>query len=119
MSAVTVAFMGALIYGRQWLLPLLDEHLDDLEGEVLPHLLIADVERWAEAEVLAQRTGSGTQLAAVLDFIEEQFASMGDTEVGELISVSFLEHLPRLGEPASELRSLVGPTCATELDAIG
>lgn len=30
--------------------PLLREHLQYYDEEMLPHLLIADVERWAEAE---------------------------------------------------------------------
>lgn len=58
MSAETVAFVGAMTHRCRWLLPVFDEHLRDQEGEVLPHLYMADVERWAEAELL-QTPGGG------------------------------------------------------------
>jgi hypothetical protein len=90
-----------------------------MSGEVLPHLLIADVERWAEHEAIALRSGPGSDLVAVLAALEREFALEYDSDVGELISVSFLEHLPRPGEPGSELRQLVGPRCVAELDVIG
>lgn len=119
MSAATVAFIGALVHGRPVLRPLLQEHLDDMGGEVLPHLFVADVERWAELEAIAGRSGPGSDLGAVLAAIEREYALEGDSDVGELISVSFLEHLPHPGEPGSELRQLVGPLCAAQLTVIG
>lgn len=119
MSASTVAFIGALVHDHPVLRPVLQEHLDDMGGEVLPHLFIADVERWAEGEAIAKRSGRGSDLAAVLAAIEREFELEHDSDVGELISVSFLEHLPRGGEPGSELRQFVGPRCAAQLDLIG
>ena len=119
MSAATVAFIGALVHDHPVLRPILQEHLDDLSGQVLPHLLIADVERWAEREALAGRSGPGSDLGAVLAATERGFALEGASDVGELISVSFLEHLPRPGEPGSELRRLIGPRSAAQLSAIG
>jgi hypothetical protein len=119
MSAATVAFIGALVHDHPVLRPILQEHLDDMSGEVLPHLLIADVERWAEGEAIAGRSGLRSDLGAVLAAIEREFALEGASDVGELISVSFLEHLPRPGEPGSELRQLVGPRCAAQLSVIG
>jgi hypothetical protein len=119
MSAATVAFVCALVHRHPVLLPVLSEHLSDMSGEVLPHLLIADVERWAEAEAIAGRSQVGSDLASVLSMVEAEFVRSYDSDVGEMIAVSFLEHLPRPGEPGSELRRLVGARCAAELDGIG
>jgi hypothetical protein len=85
----------------------------------MPHPHLADVERWAEIEVIEARTGSESRLRVVLHAIEREFGRGHDNDIGELIAVSFLEHLPRTGDPASELRSLVGPMCAKELDSLG
>ena len=118
MSALTVSFMGALTYAHPWLLPVLDEHLVDQEGEVLPHLLMADIERWAESELLSVGPQS-RRLLDLLRFVEAEFAAHHDDEVGEVVSASFLEHLPRHGDVAARLRELVGPVCRARLGLIG
>jgi hypothetical protein len=86
---------------------------------VLPHLYMADVERWAEREVGQRPTTVSLELRELLDFIEAEFAQHPDSEIAEVISASFLEHLPRLGEVGAALRGLVGPTCAARLRLIG
>lgn len=118
MSASTVAFVGALFHRFKVLQPLLEEHLDDQDGEVLPHLLMADVERWAEAEIAKSDESARAFVREVLAFLEVAYATQG-SEVEELIAVSFLEHLPRPGEPGSQLRALLGPRLAEELRRIG
>ena len=116
MRAGELAFIGALVHAHRWFLGLLQEHLDFYDG-LLPHLLLADVERWAEAALADGSEGSLQRLAAVLAFLEQ--GMLGGAEAKELISVSFLEHLPRPGVPGSELRSLVGPACIAQLSIIG
>ena len=118
MKAATVAFVGALVYRFPVLRPLLQEHLDDQKGEVLPHLFIADVERWVETGVKSGDRTRREQVRALLDFLETAY-SQGDADVEELISVSFLEHLPRPEETGSEIRSMVGPVLAEQLRVIG
>ncbi len=118
MSAATVAFVGAMTHRCPWLLPTFAEHLSDQEGEVLPHLYMADVERWAEAE-LQRVSGGSAELAELMGFLEAEFARHADSDVGEVISASFLEHIPRPGEKGSELRTLVGPSLAERLRLIG
>jgi hypothetical protein len=114
--AAEVALVGALVHEHPWLMPILQEHLDDNEGELLPHLLIAGIERWAEAQL-----GSGDrdtdQLERVLDYLERAYAERVDVQ--ELIYVSFLEHFPNDDEPFSELRTMVGPHLREQLEAIG
>ncbi len=116
MRAEGHAFIGALIYEHPWFIEMLQEHLDFYDG-LLPHLFIADVERWAEAKVSAGSADDRAQLSRVLAFLEAGFGR--GPEIAELISVSFLEHLPRHGEPNSELRALVGRSCREQLSVIG
>lgn len=107
----------ALPRALAWRFPALqkriDQHLDDNNGEVPPHVLMSDYERWAESAL----TGD-PQLSDFLEFLEDAYGSAG-LEVDELISVSFLEHLPRLGQPGAELRQLVGPRLQQQLRVIG
>jgi hypothetical protein len=114
--AADIAFLGALVYSHPWLTPILQEHLDD-NGGVLSHMLLADVERWTEAQ-LQQFGAKDERLREVLSFLESAYAA-GNDHVEELISVSFLELLPRPGEPLAELRSLLGPQLAKQLGVIG
>jgi hypothetical protein len=117
LSAVTVAFVGCLVYQFPALEGLLQEHLDDQEGEILPHLFMADLERWMEQE-LARPGGEPTELVGqILDFLEA--AVRRDDEVAELIHASFLEHLPRPGEPGAEIRAKLGPALTERLRQIG
>jgi hypothetical protein len=113
-----VALIGALFYRFKVLRPLLQEHLEDQDGGVLPHLLMADIERWAEAEIAKGDDGARATVREVLAFLEDAYATQGN-EVEELIAVSFLEHVPRPGESGSQLRELVGPRLAEELRRIG
>lgn len=116
MSARTVAFTGCLVYRLPGLEGLFQEHLDDQEGEVLPHLFMADLERWIEAEVA--RDGKPSRLIEeILDFLEA--AVRRDDEIAELIHASFLEHLPRPGEPGAEIRDRLGPALTERLRQIG
>ena len=114
MKGAQVALLGALAWRFDELRQRLDEHLEDNDREILPHVLMADYERWAEA---ALERGE-PRLQEFLDSLEEAYRA-GDPEVEELISVSFLEHLPRSGEPGSKLRELVGPALRRQLDVIG
>jgi hypothetical protein len=117
MNASNVAFICALIYACDELTPILQEHLDDQDGEILPHLLIADIERWCEAEIEVG-TSVSEALRAALDFIEEALNSGVATEVEELISVSFLEHLPRPGDSGDRLREVLGPKTTARLQTL-
>jgi hypothetical protein len=101
---------------------LLAEHLSDYDGELLPHLLIADFERHVEA-LWAKRASdpSGAaeaEVRQILQKLEDGFTS-GPPELQELISVSFLEHLPRPEAPGGDIRNLVGPSLGRQLALIG
>ena len=110
MRAAEVAFVGALVYLHPWLMPILQEH--DNHG-VLPHLLLADIERWAEAQIKNEGATDG-QLRRVLAFLETEYAA-GHPYVEELISVSFLELLPGSEEALGQAKDM---TRVLRVDAI-
>ena len=117
MSALTVAFVGCLVYTCPPLVELLQEHLDNQDGEVLPHLFIADLERWMEAEIVRNDAEPAELMTQILEFLEA--AVRRDDEVAEVIHASFLEHLPRPGEPGAEIRALLGSALSKRLHQIG
>jgi len=88
--------------------PALDEHLSDNDGELLPHLVMADFFRWLVAHHEA-RPGA---CADVLAQLEAEFAA-GPDEVRGLIAVSGVEMIPDPGQPGSELTALLGPGLAS------
>ena len=104
--------------------PLLREHRADNFGDVLPHVFFGDLTRFVVGHYrLVRESGDfegpeGAELRALLDELEHAFAS-GDDEVCELITVSFLENLPRLGEENEGVRGQLGPTLTSELGRIG
>lgn len=117
MRAATVAFVGALVHRFPELLPLLQEHLDDQDGEVLPHVFMGDLTRWLVRRFATAGAQDAT-LRQILGFMEDAYRSR-DPEAQELLSVSLLENLPRPGETGWEIRSIVGPALREELHRIG
>lgn len=92
-----------LIVDFPQLTPVMDEHLDDQEGELLPYLFMSDVARWAQ-------TNNDTDPQAVgslVDWLEAAFAS-GPQDVKDLIGLGFVEALPYPPEGAALLLRL-GP----------
>jgi hypothetical protein len=114
---MTVAFVGCLVYRFPALVGLLQEHLKDQEGEILPHLFMADLERWIEAELEWKGGGPTELIKQILDFLEEAVGR--DDEVAEVIHASFLEHLPRPGERGAQIREKLGPALTERLRQIG
>ena len=104
MSATTVAAVGALVYTHRQLLPVLDAHLIDNDGEVLPHLVMADVIRW----LVEHRDTDWDTCRSVLGWLETEY-SLGPAEVRGLIAVSAVEMIPDPGMPGAELRDILGP----------
>ena len=110
--------MNALVDKFPALQPLRQEHLEDQYGEMLPHVLLADVERWVEKQISNTSGIPHPDVRGVLEYLEEGFKS-DQGEVNELIAVSFLEHLPRPPDPASEIRSYLGPCLQKHLHEYG
>lgn len=122
MSVSTVAFVNVLVKRFPALVGLFQEHINDNFGKILPHVFFGDFARYVISLCFTAHTSGKLtelqQLQDILDFLEKSYES-GDAEVQELIAVSFLEHLPRPGENGSEIREMVGPHLARQLQVIG
>jgi hypothetical protein len=121
-SEKSVGFVKQLAAPFPGLAALLDEHIKENFGEVLPHVFFGDVTRYLVSLLLAISGGGDLtqrrELCQTLDRLEEGY-SRGDEELQELIAVSFLENLPRPGEPGSQIRSMLGPSLSKQLRTMG
>lgn len=93
----------------------LDAHRAD-NGEVLPHVLMADLRRFF---VSAVESGEGRQVAAFLAGVEE-LASSPDEDVRNVVDVSFIEDLVQGADERERaaieaMRPLLGPASAQSL----
>lgn len=104
MSAATESAIQQLVATHSALAPVLAEHLEDNFGEMLPHLMMADVVRW----LVGHRDSDPAICASVLAWMETRFVE-GPDDVRGLIAVSGVEMIPDPGQPGSELRDLFGP----------
>jgi hypothetical protein len=122
MSQVTEGFVRDLAVRFPSLVPLLEEHLNDNFGELLPHIFFGDVVRWAVTLMTmtdAERNlTSLLELRKFLSYLESAYSS-GNDELQELLSVSFLENLPRPGEDGAAIRKQLGPSLTRQLQIIG
>ncbi|WP_416417186.1 hypothetical protein [Paenarthrobacter aromaticivorans] len=94
--------------------PMYAEHLDDNYGELLPHLLMADVCRL----VLDFQQHPNDQTGALLAWLEQHFeeAGPGGDGVDNVIAASFIEHLPAPGETGRDIVNNLGPTMKRQYD---
>jgi hypothetical protein len=91
----------------------LEQHLTDYD-ELLPHVFMGDVSRYA-IELYHEFSAGAIDARDALDSlfaITEVAASHGDEDVEELISVSFLENIAAELADHQEFRSFLGPYSA-------
>jgi len=88
----------------------LREHLADEDGELLPHMFMADLIR-AATEWLRSEDGRAV-LASVLASFEDAYGH--DYEVDELIATGFVEALPYPHDKGAELLAMLGPKLRAE-----
>jgi hypothetical protein len=103
MSGSTVALIGALFYDHPQLMPILDEHLEDNEGEILAYLVLSDVIRWMAENYHPARS----DCVRIIEWLEKAY-TRGDEDVRNLIGCS-VEMIPDPDHPGYELRDLLGP----------
>lgn len=85
------------------LAPVMEEHLEDQEGELLPYLFMADVARWAQLHF----PSAAGEVGRLIDWLEVEFAKAQPTEK-DLIGLGFVEVIPFPPEGAALLLRL-GP----------
>jgi len=86
----TAAYVERVVAAVPELQPVLQEHLDDNLGELLPHVLFGDVTRWAQAE--AEADAGSEPLQRLLTQLEDGLAN-GGPDVQGLIVASFVENV--------------------------
>ena len=92
---------------------LLEEHLADQEGELLPYILMGDIAQWLHAH-------SGTdprRVGEIFSWLEDEFVR-GDFDTRNLIDVGIVEMLPALPEGATVL-DLLGPELRARAEIAG
>jgi hypothetical protein len=111
MSEHTISFVRSIVARFPGLTTLLDEHIENNFGEVLPHVFFGDVTRYVLSLVATNDDSLSPrrELRDVLDYLEEAYTG-GDEELQELIAVSFLENLPRPGETGAGIRGMLART---------
>lgn len=87
------------------------EHIEDNDS-LLPHVLFGDVTRFVISE--ARKGGHSSAMVRLLDQLESGLRD-GDSEVNELIGVSFVENLLGEVETVRYLKPLMGERLRTEL----
>lgn len=106
-AASTVAFIGALTCRFPMLLPVLQSHLDEQGGEVLPHIFMGAVERWARTEFMRDPAAFRPMVVSIMEYLHQADLKVGSTgDVHDLIYASFVEGLPWPGQPGYELRQM-------------
>lgn len=93
--------------------PLLEEHLEDQDGELLPYLLLADVARWAQATLPSDPSAVGE----VVDWLEAEYVRAEAPEK-DLIGLGFVEAVPYRPDGAALLTRL-GPELTHVADELG
>ncbi|MGQ0845184.1 MAG: DUF7674 family protein [Sporichthyaceae bacterium] len=86
---LAAAAIGMIVWRFRALAPILREHLESNDGELLPHPFMYDIEQWAESLVSADPE----TLAELLGVLVDAYDS-GDDAVRGLIDASFVENLP-------------------------
>jgi hypothetical protein len=71
--------------------PVYREHLEDNDGELLPHVLFGDLSRFV---VSADARGDDALVRSTLDFLENVLTE-GDEAAQNLVVVSFVENIAR------------------------
>ena len=120
MRSSETAFIAELLATVPELRPRYLEHLNDNFGEPLPHVFFGDVTDWAVEQYAATKHGSAAAedaLTRLLNFLESGYTA-GDSEVQNLIAVSFLENLPHSREENWEIRRRLGPTLAPVMERV-
>ncbi|WP_141105652.1 hypothetical protein [Rhizobium sp. R635] len=98
---VCVSFTAGAAFKFKQLEDVLAEHLKDNDGAILPHLLMADYCR------LVERVPDDEWVISFLTYLEDNFGGQSES-LTELISVSFIEHLPPDGSSADPVVKLLG-----------
>jgi hypothetical protein len=99
------------------LAPLWDEHMEFHDGELLSHILMADILWDLEPRLLHGDDKERQFVQRVVSHIEGVFARVcqDDAALSNCIAVSFVENLLHSDECVDAFRPLLGPAMANQL----
>lgn len=104
-AAGAVALVCAFCHRFRDLMGVLEEHLEDNDGQVLAHPLMSDCVRWMVATVESRPA----DVQAMVDWLDEAF-ELGDDREKEVLWQSMVDMLPTApGERGVEIRRMLGP----------
>jgi hypothetical protein len=112
-----LSYVHSVVKRFPGLLTVLDEHISDNFGEVLPHLFFGDVTRYSLELLSKSEAGdlaSLRELHQLLEYLEQSFSS-DDSEVWQLIAASYIENLPNKREAGFRIRTMLGPNMQQQL----
>lgn len=107
------ALAGSLSKSSNRAADLVREHLDDY-GEVLPHLLAADVARWYWRVGTRPGTPEAVDADAAVAVLSDLFVR-GDDDMQNVVATGFLEVLPHPDEDGREIVERLPPPLRDEL----
>jgi hypothetical protein len=111
--------INLLIQGVPELQPLLNEHLNDQFGQLLPHLFFGDLTRYVMEQMRKSQIESQRQppevVRRIIGILEKAMLS-SDMQAKELVQASFLENLDATDSAYSQLKSAMSPNLRRELD---
>ncbi|WP_417832412.1 hypothetical protein [Terasakiella sp.] len=103
MSAINISFCCHLAFIFPELLSLLEEHLKDNTGEILPHLLMYDY-----CQLVSNDLGNRPWHKELLHTLEKIYSETDD-DISNLIAVSFIESIHFTNDLDNKYTSLLGP----------
>lgn len=108
MAASEVAFVDRLCDAFPEVARLREDHLRDQNGELLPHLFLGDVTRYAIALFESSREPARHELTELCRFLEREYTT-GTRSVRDLVALGILENMAGPPEPYWRVRTYLGP----------
>jgi hypothetical protein len=117
MTASTHALVDRLVNAHPELQRLRREHLDAF-GEIFPHVFFGALTAWlVDAYRADPSAGPQATWRRILADLEGEYETE-DTDVKELLAVSFLENLPYPNQDGAGITEHLGPRLRAELAAL-
>ena len=113
MSEKTVEFTRRLVQAFPALEEDYEDHVANNFGGTLPHLFASmELMDAVVGSYLGQEEYSALDWAAVLAYLDQQYLEEEDSEVRNVIAVSFVEDLPNRNEPGYGIVAHLSPNLA-------
>lgn len=106
MKADAIALLGSIFYKVKEARPVLQNHVFD-DDNLIPHLIMGDLAFWV-VDRFKTKGNNDSVCTNIINLLEFAF-NMGEQDVDDVITTSFLENLPYPSESGNEIARLLGP----------